>query len=195
MNALGQLLMGDSTTAADIPPAELDAVAGYGDGLYEWSSEDWARFGPRIVPVSIVVDRRDQGDVLDVETGAAAPTDTPLWVAAYNRPARPRPTVYVNRVNWPHAVTALGDNGLDPRQVDWWVSTLDGTLDAWYGSPGAHPPTGLQLVAVQWKGEALTGGHWDESIIVDPSWIGLPVAAPYVPAPIGEWEWWGASGG
>jgi hypothetical protein len=142
------LVMRDSVNASLIP-TDTPVVAGYGDGLYMWSSSDWARF-PNSITLSIVVDPAHQGDVLDVETGDAAPSDVPGWCDRFNRPQRRCPTVYVNRSNWAACRAAVGN-----RRVDWWVSTLDGTQQV----PGA--------VAVQYTDT----GAYDESVILDPTWV------------------------
>lgn len=172
----------DSINGFDIPLDNLAAVGGYGDGaISQWTPEMWARFDdPAIVKFVIVVNPFDVGDILDIEQGASPISGVPGWVRAFNRPRR-APTLYVNRGNWPAVVAALRAAGLDPTAMDWWVATLDGTLNVYFGSPGVPVPDGLRVVAVQWKGEALTGGHFDESVILDVSWLGLPPPAQEVP--------------
>jgi len=165
------LVMRDSITASDIPLAGLDAVGGYGDGPRMWSSQDWARFPDGIVPLSIVINAAHQGDILDVETSDATPDQCPGWVQRFNRPNRRAPTFYCNRVTWPTIVNAVGL--AVARRCDWWISTLDNTQDVYYGHRGTAPPGGLNVVAIQWKGSAETGGHYDESVILDASWIGV----------------------
>lgn len=155
-----RLILRDAVDPFAIPLAGLDAVAGYADGIYQWSSEGWARFPAPIVSLSIVVSARNAGDIIDVEPGNATPADVPGWCDRFNRPGRRAPTAYVNRANWPDVIAAVGR-----RVVDYWVSTLDGTI-AVPVPAGGKPP-----VAVQNKGTALTGGSYDESVILDPSWI------------------------
>jgi len=147
----------DSTTAADIPLEGLAAAGGYGDGRYAWSSADWVRFERAGIPaLVIVVNAAHAGDVLDVERGDAAPGDTPGWADRFRRAGRRRPTIYCNRSDIAAVRQAMGG-----RPFDWWAATLDGTTT---GTSGA--------VAVQWKGSNRTGGHYDESIILDDGWIG-----------------------
>ena len=150
------MILRDSTNPFDIPLDGLDAVAGYGDGPWAWSSEGWARFPAAIVPLSIVIDPAHAGDVLDVERGDATPAACPGWADRFNRPGRRRPTIYCNRETIGAVRQAMAG-----RPFDWWAATLDGTLT---GTDGA--------VAVQWKGAALTGGHYDESTVLDAGWIG-----------------------
>lgn len=142
--------MRDSISPQDIP-ADTPVVAGYGDGRWVWSSDDWARFPG--VKLSIVVFPQHSGDILDVEQGDAAPADVPGWLDRFARMGRRRGTVYCNRDTIAAVRAAVG-----PRPFDWWAATLDGTQDV----PGA--------VAVQYAGSTLTGAPYDESVILDPTW-------------------------
>jgi hypothetical protein len=161
------LLMRDSTNPFDIPLDNLAAVAGYGDGIFQWTPAGWARFPASIVPLSIVVNAGDIGDILDVETGAASPDQTAFWADRFNRVGRRAPTIYCNR----NTIGAVQAN-MAGRRFDWWAATLDGTQDV----AGA--------VAVQYAGENLTGGHYDESVIHDPSWLGIaPPPSQPLPTP------------
>lgn len=154
----------DSVDPFAIPLTGLSVVMGYGDGtVSQWSSDGWARFQPPIVVLSIVVNYLDNGDILDVETGDANPAQVPSWRNNFNRLNRRRPSVYCNRLTWSQVFSLVGNT------VDYWIATLDGTTDV-----EAYRPSGCTtLVAVQYKGSGLTGGNYDESVIVDPSWVGL----------------------
>jgi hypothetical protein len=160
------LIMRDSTDPGDIPLDGLAAVAGYADGKLMWTSDGWARFPASIVRLSIVVSAADVGDILDVEPGCAEPPECPGWADRFNRPNRRRPTIYCNRGTIEAVRQAMGS-----RPFDWWVATLDGTKDV----PGA--------VAVQYCGAAnskdpcRTSGHYDETVILDPSWIGPTITS------------------
>ena len=156
------LLLRDSIDAPLIP-RDTPVVAGYGDGAYIWSPAwkasggfpagvNWWDLFPAAVKLVIVVDAAHAGDVLDVESGAASPADVPGWCDRFNRPARRAPSIYCNRSTWPLVQQAVGG-----RQVDYWIATLDGTT----AIPGA--------VAVQY----IDLGAYDESVIHDPSWVGL----------------------
>ena len=142
------VVMRDSITAADIP-TNTPVVAGYVDGNWEWTPTDWARF-PNSVHIGIATRASSQADVLDVETGDATPADVPGWVARFHRPGRRRPTVYCNRSTWAAVKAALGTT-----EVDYWISTLDGTQ------------TVAGAVAVQYTDT----GSYDESLISDPTWV------------------------
>jgi hypothetical protein len=160
--------MYDSTVAADIP-ATAPMVAGYIDGVGPWAAADWARF-PNAVKVRIARNSlTDDGHVLDVERGDALPEWAPAWVQR-RRAAGMDPTVYCNRANWPLIRAAFAAQHVP--EPHYWLATLDGSLP-W--APG--------LVAIQHQSAAMTGGHYDLSVVLD-YWPGVdPVPAP--PAPIG----------
>lgn len=164
------MLMRDSVNASLIP-LDTPVVAGYGDGLYMWSSADWARFTNNIA-LSIVVFAGDSGDILDVENGDASPSDVPGWIDRFNRANRRRATIYCNRSTI-DAVRAAAGN----RAFDWWAATLDGTQSV----PGA--------VAVQYTDT----GAYDESVILDPRWVGANMnvtdrVVPATPVPARIWR-------
>jgi hypothetical protein len=178
------LYLRDSDNPHAIPLDGCVAVAGYGDGRAQWSSEGWARFPESIIKLSIVIDPAHAADVLDVERGAATPSSCPGWADRFHRPGRRRPTIYCNRSTIDLVRAAMGN-----RAFDWWAATLDGTMYV----AGA--------VAVQYCGAAdshdpcRTGGHYDESVILDPTWLNLPpygVPAPAPPTLPGELTWWDA---
>lgn len=175
------LILRDSIDAPLIP-RDTPVVAGYGDGRFIWSpawkasgglpaGTNWWDLFPAAVHLVIVVTPGHLGDIADVEFGDFTPADTPGFVRAFNRPGRRAATFYCNRSTWPQIVDALAAAGLDPTAVDWWIGTLDGTTDLFYGSPGVAPPAGLRVVAIQ----TVDTGAYDESVIVDPSWVGLEV--------------------
>lgn len=142
--------MRDSDRPALIPLENLAAVAGYED---LWTSADWARFDQ--VPVKLVIARfADRiGDILDIESTLATAAQAPGWCDRFNRPGRRRPTLYHSRGLRGPVLAAMAG-----RPYDWWAATLDGTKDV------------LGAVAVQYW----DFGGYDESVILDPTWLGLP---------------------
>lgn len=156
-------IMRDSTTAADIPLAKMLMVAGYANGRFAWSVEDWARF-PGIPHIHIDVNGSHAADagVLDVETGDATPVGAIAWVAARHNVGDSRPIVYCNRATRDAVVKNLSTHGFTlGHDYGLWIATLDGTQVL---------PVMTGVVAVQHAGENLTGGHYDESIVYDNSW-------------------------
>ncbi len=169
-------IMRDSTTAADIPRHGLDLAAGYANGRFAWSDADWARF-PGIPHVHIDVNGSDpQGaGVLDVETGDATPAQAVTWAKARHaaNPDGYPPVIYCNRATLTPLFNAMAAAGLHiVKDFRLWVATLDGTKTL-------ADMTGV--TAVQYAGEAQTGGHYDESIVCDPAWHAPAPAPP--PAP------------
>lgn len=160
------MIMRDSVTAGRIPPG-TPVVAGYADGNYAWTSADWAEHADAVC-LSIAVHPGTQADILDVENGDATPQDVPGWIDRFQRPGRRRPTVYCSRSAIAAVRAATG-----AREFDWWAATLDGTTAV----PGA--------VAVQY----VDYGGYDESTILDPSWVGmdhLPTVVHHPPNSSGE---------
>ena len=165
-------IMRDSTTAGDIPLHGLDLVAGYRNGTYEWSDADWQRF-PGIGHAYIDVNGTHAADagVLDVETGDATVTTAVTWAKQRLalKPDYP-PVIYCNRSTLTPLFNALNAAGLEVvKHFRLWVATLDGTKTL-------ADMTGV--TAIQYAGQAQTGGHYDESIVYDGTWH-----APKTPQP------------
>lgn len=166
-------VMRDSTNAADIPLTGTDIVAGYDNGLYGWSKAEWGRF-PHVPHVGIdVIGNHYTSGVLDVERGDASITTAVAWV----REKRTKhigsyvPVIYTSRSNLTPLYNAMNAAGFRiARDFKVWVATLDGTKTL-------SDMTGV--VAVQWAGESLTHGHYDESVVYDTTWkTTLPPAPP-----------------
>jgi hypothetical protein len=164
------LILRDSIDARAIP-TDTPVVAGYGDGNFIWSpswldgTNWWDRF-PNSTQLVIVVNAAHSGDILDVERGDAIPSETPGWRDRFNRPKRRKPTIYCSRSTWQAVFDLVGNS------VDYIIATLDGTLDVSASKPqGCNDP-----VAIQYKGSALTGANYDESLILDPTWVGFPAS-------------------
>ena len=149
--------MYDSTSATDIP-LNAQMVAGYLDGLYRWSAADWELF-PNAVHVGIACfASTDSGQVLDVESGCAAPYEAPGWVQR-RRAAGVDPSVYVNRSNWAVTRQAFQQQGV--AEPHYWLAAYDGV---------AEVPAGT--VAKQYADSAMSGGHYDLSAVAD-YWPGV----------------------
>lgn len=94
--------------------------------------------------------------VSDTEAGARTVADTVLLIRQWVQDGRDFPTAYADRSTMPLIINALA--GLH-GWWKWWA-TLDGTMRA----PG-HPGD-----MVQFASAAMTGGHYDLSIIYDNAW-------------------------
>jgi hypothetical protein len=157
------LRMFDSVTAADIPP-DVDAVAGYVDGHWRWSTSDWDRFvTKRRIRIATLATTLD-ADALDVEFGDATPDQAPGWVR-HCRPAPGRlPLVYCNRTLRP-----LVERACAGLRYLLWIATLDG-----------HQVTQPGATATQWAGQTSgSGGHFDLSLI-DAAYFGVVAAEELV---------------
>src|SRR5271168_2035173 len=139
--------MYDSTTAADIP-ANARIVAGYINGLYKWSPEDWTRFPAATQQVTISVTADETGAlVLDIETGDATPAQAPGWVNKM-RQLGFDPVVYcsLSNVNTVSAAFVAANT----RQPKYWVADWTGT-----------PHLVENSVATQYADPSTSGGHYD----------------------------------
>jgi hypothetical protein len=170
-------IMRDSTHLADIPAAGLDIVAVYANGRYATTeARVRARF-PHIPIAWIDIDgTRPDADILDVETGDATPAGAVLWVKAKRlrqltatHPLYP-PILYCNRATLTPLFNAMAGAHLHVVQdFRLWIATLDGTKRV-------ADMTGV--TAVQSRGEAQTGGHYDESDVYDAAWLAPPPPPP-----------------
>lgn len=166
-------IMGDSTTLADIP-LSIAIAAFYGDGTYRVlpveaeSRFPHAKYGWNIIDVT---GANPGFDTRDWETGDKSGS-LEQWVIDHNH-ARGAGTavVYCNRSTIPEVRTLTKSQVLG-RDYWLWVATLDGTV---FG-PAQYPG----VVACQVKGQNLTGGHWDMSVVFDGS-LWRPVAPPKAP--------------
>lgn len=146
----------DSTNARDIP-AGVAIVAGYIDGLYAWSDEDWALF-PDSVKVRIAVFAGTDGDVLDVEPGDATPEEAVGWVTR-QRSLGGNPTVYCGLGQWDAVRAAFARSGVS--EPNWWIAHYD------------NDPTPIEgAFAKQYANPTFTGKHYDISV-VSGTWPGV----------------------
>lgn len=166
-------IMGDSTTLTDIP-LSVAIAAFYTTGQYAVRAEDvtarfpHAKYGWNRIDAT---GQQPAADTRDWETGDKSGS-LEQWVIDHNH-ARGAGTavVYCNRSTIPEVRTLTGKQILG-QDYFLWVATLDGTV---FG-PAQYPG----VVACQVKGQALTGGHWDMSIVFDGS-LWRPVAPPKAP--------------
>jgi hypothetical protein len=146
--------MYDSITAADIP-ADAGMLAGYVDGaVSRWTDADWARF-PNAIKVHIAVSAlTDDGDGIDVETGAATPLGAAYWIPRRQAAGVQRPFVYCDRSSLGFVQVACAGLNYDLCLADW------------TGVPHLVPGT----IATQYDHPPNSGGHYDLSLVSD-SWV------------------------
>lgn len=171
--------MYDSTNAADIP-IDAAAVAGYVNGEFAWSPEDWARF-TAASKLGIDVKNAGAGGALDIEKGDADIPDAPSWVANRHAAGIGRPWLYIDRENW----QALHDEliasaGRPVGGLEWGYWVAD-----WTGEPHElELPDGTKADAVQYADPATSGGHFDLTAIYGPlPAVGAPAPEPTTPSP------------
>lgn len=152
--------MYDSVVPSQIP-SSAQIVAGYIDGLYAWSGNEWALF-PNAYKLRITIDASlDDGRVLDVETGDATPAQAPHWVnlrrQSIAHPLSGPACVYTSLYNWPAVKAAFAAQNVAPP--DYWIAAYDGV---------AVVPEGA--VAKQYQ--SITG-KYDISVTLG-NWPGVP---------------------
>ena len=163
-------LMRDSTNLRDIPIHGTDLVAGYVNGNFVATKEDFARFrGIPHVHIDVLgTDPQDAG-VLDFETGNPRTPDMCASWAQRRKAAFPGhypPVIYCDRAHLTPLFNAMNDAGLEVvKDFRLWIATLDGTKTV-------ADMTGV--TAVQFADEKMTGGHYDESIVYDDEWHRTP---------------------
>jgi hypothetical protein len=156
-------IMRDSTAAADIPVAGTDIAAGYINGKYAWSIQDFARF---VIHATIDINGSNTGaDILDVETGDATVNGAVAWVTAKRKaqPSHYPPIIYCNRSTLTPLFNVMASHSLKiVTDFRLWVATLDGIKDI---------PDMTGVTAVQYAGQVQTKHHYDESIVYDNHWL------------------------
>ena len=162
--------MRDSTNLRDIPIHGTDLVAGYVNGNFVASKEDFARFhGIPHVHIDVFGTDPEDAGVLDFEPGDRQdPAMAAIW-AKRRRAAFPGhypPVIYCNRSQLTLLFNGMNAAGLEiVKDFRLWIATLDGTKTV-------ADMTGV--TAVQFAGERITGGHYDESIVYDDDWHRSP---------------------
>src|SRR5215467_14263172 len=158
-------IMRDSDRPADIPIRGTDIAAGYVTGPGKWPAKAYQRFR-RIEHARIDCrgTKPEKAEILDVEEGCSDVHKAVTWVkkrkAAF--PGAYPPIVYCNRSTLAPLFQAIRAAGLHVKKdFRLWVTTLDGTKKI-------SPMRGV--TAVQYAGEDITGGHYDESIVYDDNW-------------------------
>jgi hypothetical protein len=162
-------IMYDSIYPQDIPrTAQL--VAGYVDGEYAWTADDWALF-PDAAHVRISLTGYDypQASVLDVELLAATPAAARQFVVDRDGFRPGSATVYVQFSSLQQVVRAC-------RGLPWnlwlayWTADCSPPSDAQIAQVTAMLPSSVRLVAWQYRSTS----QWDESLVLDPDWHPAP---------------------
>lgn len=172
-------IMLDSVTAKNIP-TDTVLVAGYVDGKFKWTTADWARF-PKAVKVRIAVFApTNDGHVLDVERGNAAPAEATGWVLRRRR-AGVDPTVYCSLSVWPTVRKAFVNAKV--AEPHYWIAAYPGNGPRLYKGSVAHQyasnsKVDTSVVADYWPGVD------PKPVVVKVPPVTVPPMAPYIPKPI-----------
>jgi hypothetical protein len=158
------LIAYDSTRPALIP-ADAAGILVYGDGKFEWTAEDLARF-PKARRRSITVTGDPSCNILDVENGDARPSDVPNFLRAWKHehPHGEDGTIYCSRDTLAEVQLSLYPIGLT---FNLWLATLDGSQPRTIENPATS-----RLVAVQYAGGP--DADYDVSVVYDRSWLRRP---------------------
>lgn len=147
----------DAANPENVPSGVYAAV--YVNG-FAWSQAQQDRMA-RIFRVSVVpgASWASHARCLDIESGAASPSDLPAFVIERRRLGFDDATGYVNRSNWLAAYNAC--KAAKIAQPLWWVSTLDGTQNV-----ELRDGSGRQI-AVAWAVQYQGGMHsgYDLSVL------------------------------
>lgn len=166
--------MYDSTSAASIP-AGVTFAAGYDTGYDQgWPPEQWARFNPAVH----ICTRNDvdTGDVLDMESGAASPSDAVSWLRIRLASTGIWKSLYYSEFLDPQIQAELAAAGIPSAQVPKWV--------AWYNGNASLDDVAhiVGVVAKQYANSAISGGPYDLSVVAN-YWPGVDPPPPLPPQP------------
>ena len=119
----------DAATPENVPSGVYAAV--YVNG-FAWPLEEIRRMR-RVIRVSVEREAAWAGKarVLDIENGAAEPSDLVPFIKRRMSHGYRDATAYVNRSNWGDCLERVQHAGL---RCYWWVRTLDGTQDVGGGA-------------------------------------------------------------
>jgi hypothetical protein len=109
--------MYDSVTPGNIPRS-AQVVAGYIDGDYAWSSDDWEMF-PDAEKVLITVTGSLTANVVDVENGDLTAAQAVEWIQAKQAQNMQGCTVYCSRSNLEQVWGACRGHGYYIWVADW----------------------------------------------------------------------------
>jgi hypothetical protein len=142
--------MYDAVTAGNIPTS-AEVVAGYMDGEFAWSSDDWNRF-PNAEKVIITVTGSLIGNVADVENGDMTPEQAVKWIEDKQREGKRGCTIYCSSSSLDAVWSAC-------RHHCYYIWVAD-----WTGSP--HPVNAT--IATQYSN---VDNAYDLSMVYSQEWL------------------------
>lgn len=143
----------DSTNPLDIP-SNAKVVAGYVDGPFAWTREEWMRF-PLAYKVRIATRAStNDGDIIDCEKGDATPAQAVLWVIKRRQAGAHWAGIYCNLSTLTEVRAALGTLICPLWQAHY--DDIEILPNGFVGKQFINPPN--------------SGGHFDLSVF-DLHWL------------------------
>lgn len=130
-------IMYDSVTPSNILVHDRNPaiVAGYANGRYAWSGNNWDLF-PNSRKLRIAVRATEfNAHALDCEVGDATPAECPDW-ALTRRHAGGFPIIYCNRSTWTQVIAQFNARAI--QQPMYWIATASGKQEIPVGAIGAQ---------------------------------------------------------
>jgi hypothetical protein len=166
--------MYDSTNPNDIPLSAV-MVAGYIDGIYAWPAFGWLRFAGKPSVKITAVNADLNADVIDIESGAMSVAQAIAWAIAKH--ARGQYFTFyfsydpvVNHATYDQLQAGMNAAGI--HSFGMWYAN-------WNNNPNLYP----NFIAHQYANPALTGAHYDLSVVLD-YWPGVDPGPPPPPPPL-----------
>lgn len=161
-------IMYDSVSQFSIP-SDATMVAGYVDGKYAWSTQDWALRSHLTVVRIAVFASTNNGNVLDAERGDATNSEAVDWTMM-RRTMGVIPAIYTAEENWDALKQEFVSRGV--AQPYYWVAK-------WQESPDPKNPPSIPSGAIALQFMNTPG--WDMSV-VSTFWPG--VDSPILEIPV-----------
>lgn len=145
-------------------PADADIVAGYSEGDFAWTPEDWARY-PKAAHARIATlsDDYQHASVVDSELHALPPAACRTFVIERNKFRPGTATVYRDWAGLPQLLRACAGLSYD-LWLAWWIGGVPHSTDL--ARVRSVLPAGVNLVAWQWANR----GTYDVSAVFDDDW-------------------------
>jgi hypothetical protein len=166
--------MYDSIENGQFPPGAAAYAAYVDGGLGNQPNYDWVvRAFPQARHLSIALFADHDAECLDVESGAASPSDIPGWRERQVRRGIARPVIYANAYTMQTSVLAvLSSAGIARASVRLWTAHYSG--QAHICGPRSCEALSIPADATQWSNNAL-GRVLDQSLLLD-NFFGTPAA-------------------
>lgn len=176
--------MFDAVDDSQYPPAGPGVCfAGYVDGSIG-NQPDWlwlVENRPGSPVLSIALNPAHDANALDVETGAARPSDIPSWYARQRSGGAGRPCVYANASTMEASVVpVMLAAPIIRASIRLWSAHYDSPLGPHICGPSTCGATSIDMDGTQWTPNAVIDGQardLDQSLLLE-NFFGDPKPAP-----------------